>query len=204
MVVASDFFLLFDMGKGKKRTRNYTGKKRIKATDTRLKTPKEANPKLAKRKDERKVVETKRADQFFSYNTQLGPPYHVLVDTSFLNFSIVQKVDLVQGMIDCLCAKATPYISDCVIAELERHGHRFGLALRLAKDPRVKRIKCMHDRVGYADDCLVHTAKSADCYIVATCDRELKRRLRKIPGVPIMTVGRRRYMIERLPDADFL
>ena len=23
---------------------------------------------------------------FFQYNTQLGPPYHVLVDTNFINF----------------------------------------------------------------------------------------------------------------------
>ena len=36
---------------------------------------------------------------FFQYNTQLGPPYHVLVDTNFINFSnsaITQSV--MQGM----------------------------------------------------------------------------------------------------------
>jgi hypothetical protein len=36
---------------------------------------------------------------------------------------------------------------------------------------------------------------------VATCDRELKRRIRKIPGVPIMYVANHKYAIERLPDA---
>ena len=39
------------------------------------------------------------------------------------------------------------------------------------------------------------------CYIVATCDRDLKRRIRKIPGVPIMYITRRQYSIERMPDA---
>ena len=39
------------------------------------------------------------------------------------------------------------------------------------------------------------------CYIVATCDRDLKRRLRKIPGVPIMYITQHRYSIERMPDA---
>lgn len=29
---------------------------------------------------------------FFKYNTQLGPPYRVLVDTNFINFSIKNKV----------------------------------------------------------------------------------------------------------------
>lgn len=30
------------------------------------------------------------------------------------------------------------------------------------------------------------------CYIVGTCDRDLKRRIRKIPGVPIMFITKRR------------
>lgn len=42
---------------------------------------------------------------FFQYNTQLGPPYHVLVDTNFINFSIKAKLDIVQSMMDCLYAK---------------------------------------------------------------------------------------------------
>lgn len=29
---------------------------------------------------------------FFRYNTQLGPPYQVLIDTNFINFSIRNKV----------------------------------------------------------------------------------------------------------------
>jgi U3 small nucleolar RNA-associated protein 24 len=31
---------------------------------------------------------------FFSYNTALGPPYRVIVDTNFINFSIQNKVCL--------------------------------------------------------------------------------------------------------------
>lgn len=39
------------------------------------------------------------------------------------------------------------------------------------------------------------------CYIVATCDRDLRRRIRKIPGVPIMYIQSHKYSIERLPEA---
>ena len=42
---------------------------------------------------------------FFQYNTDLGPPYHVLIDTNFVNFAIKNKIDIVQGMMDCLYAK---------------------------------------------------------------------------------------------------
>jgi U3 small nucleolar RNA-associated protein 24 len=52
---------------------------------------------------------------FFQYNTQLGPPYHVLVDTNFINFSIKNKMDIVRSMMDCLLAKCIPCITDCVM-----------------------------------------------------------------------------------------
>lgn len=31
---------------------------------------------------------------YFQYNTQLGPPYQILVDTNFINFSIQNKLEL--------------------------------------------------------------------------------------------------------------
>jgi rRNA processing protein Krr1/Pno1 len=39
------------------------------------------------------------------------------------------------------------------------------------------------------------------CYIVATCDRELKRRIRKQPGVPILYIKQHQFTVERMPDA---
>ncbi len=39
------------------------------------------------------------------------------------------------------------------------------------------------------------------CYIVATCVKDLKRRLRKVPGVPIMYVAEHKFSIERMPEA---
>ena len=67
---------------------------------------------------------------FFQYNMQLGPPYHVLVDTNFINFSIQNKLDIVSGMMDCLYAKCVPCITDCVVGELEKLGSRFRVAQR--------------------------------------------------------------------------
>lgn len=111
-------------------------------------------------------------------------------------------------------------MTDCVIAELEKLGQRYRLALRcvriypyplsppcslspfspsVARDPRFERLPCSHSGT-YADDCLVQRVTANRCFIVATCDRELRRRIRKIPGVPLMFIVRRRYAIERLPD----
>ncbi|XP_020524740.1 rRNA-processing protein FCF1 homolog [Amborella trichopoda] len=137
---------------------------------------------------------------FFKYNTALGPPYRVLVDTNFINFSIQNKLDLEKRMMDCLYAKCTPCITDCVMAELEKLGQKYRVALRIAKDPRFERLPCTHKGT-YADDCIVERVTWHKCYIVATCDRDLKRRIRKIPGVPIMYITQHKYSIERLPEA---
>lgn len=141
------------------------------------------------------------SSMFFKYNSDLGPPYNVLVDTNFINFSIKNKLEVVSAMMDCLLAKCIPCITDCVMAELEKLGHKYRVALRLAKDPRFERLPCTHKGT-YADDCLLQRVQQHRCYLVATCDRELKRRIRKVPGVPIMYISNRKYVIERLPEAN--
>lgn len=91
---------------------------------------------------------------FFSHNTALVPPYRVLVDTNFINFSLQNKLELMSGMMDCLYAKCAPTafpspsqssfthvvirwlytgipcITDCVMAELEKLGPKYRVALR--------------------------------------------------------------------------
>ena len=69
----------------------------------------------------------------------------------------------------------------------------------MARDPRFERLPCSHKGT-YADDCIVQRVMQHRCYIVATCDRDLKRRIRKVPGVPIMYLAGRKYAIERLPE----
>ena len=57
-------------------------------------------------------------------------PFHVLIDTNFINFSVKNKLDVVQSMMDCLYAKCIPYVTDCVMAELEKLGTKYRVALK--------------------------------------------------------------------------
>ncbi|KAG6456646.1 rRNA-processing protein FCF1 homolog [Manduca sexta] len=179
-------------------------KKMINLNDPRIKPVDRVQLRKKNKIDphEMKIREAPQASSalFFQYNMQLGPPYHILVDTNFINFSIKNKLDIVQNMMDCLYAKCVPYITDCVLAELEKLGRKYRVALRIVKDPRFERITCLHKGT-YADDCLVQRVTQHKCYIVATNDKDLKRRIRKIPGVPIMYVAQHKYTIERMPDA---
>lgn len=176
-------------------------KRMIKPTDARLLK----NAVEKQKKVDLHEIKTHEAPQsssalFFQYNTQLGPPYHVLIDTNFINFSIKNKLDIIKNMMDCLYAKTIPYITDCVLAELEKLGYKYKVALRIIKDPRFERIPCLHKGT-YADDCIINRVTQHKCYIVATNDKDLKNRIRKIPGVPIMYVAQHKYAIERMPDA---
>ncbi|KAE8230087.1 hypothetical protein CF326_g4921 [Tilletia indica] len=144
-------------------------------------------------------INTPASSLFFNHNTGLGPPYRVLIDTNFINFSLQNKIEMVQGMMDCLYAKTIPCITECVLAELESLGSKYRIALRVARDPRFERLPCSHKGT-YADDCLINRIQTHKCYIVATCDRELRRRVRQIPGIPLMYIVQHQYRIERLPD----
>jgi len=192
------------MGRAKKTKKFATMKRMISASDPRLKDKDRAPPKKKKSEDPHEIKTTEAPQTssalFFQYNTALGPPFHILLDTNFINFSIKNKMDVMQSMMDTLYAKCTPYITDCVMGELEKLGAKYRVALRIVKDPRFVRLPCMHKGT-YADDCLVDRVTQHKCYIVATCDKDLKRRIRKIPGVPIMYLAQHRYSIERMPDA---
>jgi hypothetical protein len=43
------------------------------------------------------------------------------------------QIDLVRGMMDCLYAECTPIVTDCVMAELEKLGQKYRVALKVAK-----------------------------------------------------------------------
>ncbi|KAL9123938.1 MAG: hypothetical protein Q9217_006684 [Psora testacea] len=186
-----------------KKTRKFAQVKRtIGQRDARLKKNQlKAELTRKKPKGDEIVREIPQAPSslFFTHNPSLRAPYPILLDTNFFSHTISHKLDLLPSMMDCLYASCTPTITSCVLAELEKLGPKYRLALRLARDERWERLRCSHKGV-YADDCIVERVQRHRIYIVGTNDRDLKRRLRKVPGVPIMSVARGRYVIERLPD----
>ncbi|GAA5961145.1 hypothetical protein JCM3765_001243 [Sporobolomyces pararoseus] len=190
------------LSSSQRKTRKFAATKRmINPNDMRIKGNQEKAEEKQKKEKEKQVnrVDAMPTSLFFAHNEALVPPYRVIVDTNFINLSLENRIDLVKAMMDTLYAKAIPCISDCVLAELEKLGQKYRLALRVARDPRFERLPCSHKGT-YADDCIVNRVTQHRCYIVATCDRQLRRRLRKVPGVPLMYIAKKRYAIERLPD----
>jgi U3 small nucleolar RNA-associated protein 24 len=193
------------MGRAKRARKFAEVKRLVSPTDVRLETKarsKQANaPIVANETDAARIAaHPPPSSMFFQFNPALGPPFRVLVDTNFINFSVANKLDVAKSMLDCLAAKVTVCITDCVIAELQKLPKKYAVALKVARNRDFHRLACTHKGT-YADDCLVNRVAAHRVFIVATCDRDLKRRLRKIPGVPIMYISGHKYNVERLPDS---
>ena len=65
-----------------------------------------------KREERENVLKIKKRDlpqepsnMFLSYNTALGPPYRIILDTNFLNLSISNKLDIFKHSMDLLLGK---------------------------------------------------------------------------------------------------
>ncbi|KAG6837071.1 hypothetical protein H0H93_015339 [Arthromyces matolae] len=84
-----------------KKTRKFAAVKRmLNPNDIRLK---ENQLKQKKKEEEEKQKAVRRIPQvasslFFAHNTALVPPYRVLIDTNFINFSLQNKLELISGL----------------------------------------------------------------------------------------------------------
>ena len=80
------------MGKQKRTRKCGAIKRRISPKDSRLKQNKHVsdlkNPTSKKKKKNIQHVTQLPTALFFKHNTSLGPPYRIIVDTNFINFSI--------------------------------------------------------------------------------------------------------------------
>ena len=91
IVIYSSFFLVSadtnsKMGRAKKTRQFATMKRMISLSDPRLKEKDRAPPKKKKPEDPNEIKTTEAPQTssalFFQYNTALGPPFHILLDTS--------------------------------------------------------------------------------------------------------------------------
>ena len=125
------------------------------------------------------------------------PPFVILLDTNFIYFSLKNKINLLEGLLNCLCALYIPDVTRCVIMELEKLGIRFRLALKCIRDDKIIKFECNHSsNIIYADDCIYNTAKNYKCFIIATCDKDLKRRIRNGLGRTLISIKKKKFCLE--------
>ncbi|AFN82989.1 hypothetical protein EROM_050560 [Encephalitozoon romaleae SJ-2008] len=158
------------------------------------------NPRVEKPKNIPSINENPRNTEKFLLSHTLRPPYNVILDTNFINDCIRKKYDIREQLMKVVNASIKICVPECVIAELEKLGRPFRVALALVRDNDVQRLECDHKGT-YADDCIFNRVSAHRCYIVATSDTALRQRIKAIPGVPLITYRGQRCFIERFIPA---
>uniref|UniRef100_A0A1I7XU04 rRNA-processing protein UTP23 homolog n=1 Tax=Heterorhabditis bacteriophora TaxID=37862 RepID=A0A1I7XU04_HETBA len=152
-----------------------------------------------------KVKRYKRANRiltFFKYNFKFQSPYRVLVDGTFCNAALINKINLREQMPKYLGGEVEIVTTSCVLAELEKIGQPVYGALVICRQFDVD--PCPHKPCRSAVDCLAHLARRAvkgkTKYFIATEDDSLTDKLRNIAGTPILYIKYNAILLDRVSE----
>ncbi|CAK9436455.1 uncharacterized protein LODBEIA_P10130 [Lodderomyces beijingensis] len=143
--------------------------------------------------------------QMQTYNTafKFREPHQVIIDSSLLSTTQAQSYDTLKGLSRTLQTSETlkPMITQCCIEQLYTTKNQ--TLIDIAKS--FERRKCNHRTAIAPSDC-IHSivdikGVNKHRYIVATQDAELRKRLRRVPGVPLIYMNRSVMVMEPLSDA---
>jgi U3 small nucleolar RNA-associated protein 23 len=137
------------------------------------------------------------------YKTCFGfrEPFKVLVDGTFVHYSLTQKLGALQDSIShILGAPAKPLVTRCVVAELKKLGEAYSGTALAAR--RLDLIRCEHEPFLPAGECLTSLVGShnEEHYFVATQDLDLRKRLRKVHGGALLYANNTSIVLE--PPSD--
>jgi len=131
-------------------------------------------------------------------NNYKNTPKMVLIDTNFAYFALKNKIDLFDGISKCLNSEFIICVTECILFELEKLGTRFRLALKLLRQEKIIKLGCLHlSSIVYADDCILNFIKNKNFFIVATCDKDLMRRVSKISETPVISIRKKKVNLIR-------
>jgi len=119
----------------------------------------------------------------------------IILDTNFLLIPAQFNVDIfseIERICDfpyqlCIIDKTLSELDSIIENQRQKYKNAAKLALKLLKSKAVKIIKTKKDK--YVDDLIFNLAENTEI-IVATQDKELKKRLKK----PIITLRQKKYL----------
>ncbi|KAK2582628.1 hypothetical protein KPH14_004910 [Odynerus spinipes] len=127
---------------------------------------------------------------FYINNFKFRQPYQVLIDGTFAFAALENKFNIQEQLPKYFQAETKLLTTPCIILETEKLGSfnkAVTGAMQIIKQYAIH--KCGHEKQPITGSkCLrsMIAKNNPSRYIIATQDRELQERLRKIPGVPLM------------------
>ncbi|KFY59545.1 hypothetical protein V497_04175 [Pseudogymnoascus sp. VKM F-4516 (FW-969)] len=160
----------------------------------------------------------KRAKQYKKLMQQYGlafgfrEPYQVLLDADIIRDADKFKMDLIGGLERTLHGQVKPMITQCSMRHLYNAAKEPGVSFLIDKAKLFERRRCGHLPADYpeplsAEACLTSvvdakgSGKNKHCYVVASQDVEVRRKMRAVLGVPLVYINRSVMIMEPMAEA---
>ncbi|CAG58724.1 uncharacterized protein GVI51_E02453 [Nakaseomyces glabratus] len=139
----------------------------------------------------------------YNHTFKFREPYQVLLDDQIVMDSTTSKYDLVKALKRTLQAEVKPMITQCCMQALYETKNEH--AIDLGKEFERRRCGHMPGEAVSPKECILNVVdvkgKNKHRYVVACQDVEIRRLLRKVPGVPLLHISRSVMIMEPLSDA---
>ncbi|CAM0135415.1 hypothetical protein VKS41_005052 [Umbelopsis sp. WA50703] len=133
-----------------------------------------------------------------SYQSGFGfrTPYQILLDGEFCQEGLKHKIYMKEVLQQTLMGPTKQLITGCAVAELRSKGDDYSGAVIAAK--RFERRRCKHVEPVSSAQCIreIMAADNPHNYCVASQDAELRKELRRVPGVPLIHINRSVVVLE--------
>lgn len=136
---------------------------------------------------------------YFQQNFGFHTPYLVLLDGTFCAGCLDAKINI-KDQLPKYLGEVKLLTTSCCISELEKLGPQLYGATRVAKTFPI--FKCGHKVPRPANECVssVVGEKNSHHFIIASRDHDLRTRIRKLPGVPILYLHGNTPVLEKPSD----
>lgn len=125
----------------------------------------------------------KKTLNFYKINLDFFDPFHIILDGNFLHLLREKKVDIKEKLEKIIKGTVLLHVSECIVKELSALGEDFRGSYIQAR--KLMRIKCHINETKDPKTCILDIIgeKNEGKYMVGTQDEDLRRELRRIPGV---------------------
>ncbi|KAG0175667.1 hypothetical protein DFQ28_008274 [Apophysomyces sp. BC1034] len=123
-------------------------------------------------------------------------PYQIVLDALFCQAATKQNIDIETDLSTTLDGDTKAMVTECTIQELRKKGDAFKEAAIRAK--KIERRRCPHRTSVPSAQCISEMidTNNPHHYCVATQDQALRKKLRAIPGVPLIHINHNAIVLE--------
>ncbi|XP_067888275.1 rRNA-processing protein UTP23 homolog [Heterodontus francisci] len=140
----------------------------------------------------------KRLLAFYKYNYGFREPFQVLLDGTFCQAALKNKIQIKEQMPKYLMGEVQLCTTSCVLKELQSLGKELYGAKLIAQRFQVRNCPHLKNAVD-ASTCLLSMVENNNLhhYFVATQDQELTVKIKKLSGVPLMYIIQNTMVLDK-------